>query len=249
MARTKYPTISLEKLSDMSPQEIGAQDSKLLFHTYQKLRDTALKRLKRLEKAGYSDTNVYREYRDDISVKPSTMTDEEIKKGLIELRAFLSNEQTKVSWQKNNKENKEKMREIVFNKKWLDTLSDAELELFGDFMDTLRANSAYFLDYDDKALNELWSLYKQNPNVTDFKNDPIMRKAYEKFTAREDTVLLSKPVRNSARKTQSTRDSEQRRLRTIFKRKRAKVIYNKNKDGFTVNKKRGKVKIKDRKGK
>lgn len=244
MARTKYPTISLEKLSDMSPQEIGAQDSKLLFHTYQKLRDTALKRLKRLEKAGYSDTNAYREYRDDISVKPSTMTDEEIKRGLIELRAFLSNEQTKVSWQKNNKENKEKMREIVFNKKWLDTLSDAELELFGDFMDTLRANSAYFLDYDDKALNELWSLYKQNPNVTDFKNDPIMRKAYEKFTAREDTVLLSKPVRNSARKTQSTRDSEQRRLRTIFKRKRAKVIYNKNKDGFTVNKKRGKVKIK-----
>ena len=218
MARTKYPTISLEKLSDMSPQEIGAQDSKLLFRTYQKLRDTALKRLKRLEKAGYSDTNAYREYRDDISVKPSTMTDEEIKKGLIELRAFLSNEQTKVSWQKKNKENKEKMREIVFNKKWLDTLSDAELELFGDFMDTLRANSAYFLDYDDKALNELWSLYKQNPNVTDFKNDPIMRKAYEKFTAREDTVLLSKPVRNSARKTQSTRDSEQRRLRTIFKK-------------------------------
>jgi len=244
MARTKYPTISLEKLSDMSPQEIGAQDSKLLFHTYQKLRDTAIKRLKRLEKAGYSDTNVYREYRDDIAVKPSTMTDEEIKKGLIELRAFLSNEQTKVSWQKQNKENKAKMREIVFNKKWLDTLSDVELELFGDFMDTLRANSAYFLDYDDKALNELWSIYKQNPNVTDFANHPAFKDAYAKFTTREDTVFLSKPIRNSARKTVSTMDSEQRRLRTIFKRKRDKIIYNKNKDGFSLNRRKLKGKIK-----
>lgn len=244
MARTKHPTISLEKLSNMSPQEIGAQDSKLLFHTYQKLRDTALKRLKRLEKAGYADTNVYREYRDDIAVKPSTMTSEEIKKGLIELRAFLSNEQTKVSWQKQNKENKEKMREIVFDKKWLDTLSDAELELFGDFMDTLRANSSYFLDYDDRALNELWSIYKQNPNVTDFKNNQIYKEAFKRFTGREDTVLLSKPIRKSARKTESTIDSEQRRLRTIFKRKRAGVIYNKNKSGFNANRKKGKIKIK-----
>lgn len=220
MARTKYPTISLEKLSDMSPQEIGAQDSKLLFHTYQKLRDTAIKRLKRLEKAGYSDTNVYREYRDDISVKPSTMTDEEIKKGLIELRAFLSNEQTKVSWQKQNMENKEKMREIVFNKKWLDTLSDTELELFGDFMDTIRANSAYFLDYDDTALNELWSIYKQNPDITDLKNDPLSKEAYARFIEREGTVLLSKPTRKSAQKPKSTIDSEKRRVKNIANRRK-----------------------------
>lgn len=222
MAKIKYPTISLEKLSEMSPQEIGAQDSKLLFHTYQKLRDTALKRLKRLEKAGYSDTNVYREYRDDISVKPSTMSSEEIKKGLIELRAFLSNEQTKVSWQKKNEENKEKVQEIVFNKKWLDTLSDKELALFGDFMDTLRANSSYFIDYDDTALNELWSLYKQNPTVTDFQTDPIFKDAYKRFYERESTVLLTKPTRKSARKSQSTIDSEKRRLKTVANRKKKK---------------------------
>lgn len=222
MARTKYPTISLEKLSDMSPQEIGKQDSKLLFHTYQKLRDTALKRLKRLEKAGYSDTNAYREYRDDISVKPSTMTDEEIKKGLIELRAFLSNEQTKVSWQKQNKKNKEKMREIVFDKNWINSLSDIELELFGDFMDTLRASSSYFLVYDDTALNELWSIYKQNPDITDLKNDPISKEAYARFVEREGTVLLTKPTRNTARKSKSTIDSEQRRMQTIFNRRKGK---------------------------
>ena len=220
MARTKYPTLSLEKLTEMSPQEIGAQDSKLLFHTYQKLRDTALKRLKRLEKAGYSDTNVYREYRDDISVKPSTMTNEEIKKGLIELRAFLSNEQTKVSWQKKNKENKGKIQEIVFNKKWIDTLSEKELALFGDFMDTLRANSSYFIDYDDTALNELWSLYKQNPTVTDFQNDPIFKDAYKRFHERESTVLLTKPIRNTARKSQSTIDAEKRRLKTVANRRK-----------------------------
>lgn len=220
MARTKYPTISLEKLSDMSPQEIGTQDSKLLFHTYQRLRDTAIKRLKRLEKAGYSDTNVYREYRDDIAVKPSTMTDEEIKKGLIELRAFLSNEQTKVSWQKQNKENKAKMREIVFDKNWINSLSDVELELFGDFMDTLRASSSYFLVYDDTALNELWCIYKQNPDITDLKNDPISKDAYARFVEREGTVLLSKPTRKSARKPKSTIDSERRRVKNIANRKK-----------------------------
>lgn len=222
MARTKFPTLSLEELSNMSPQEIGAQDSKLLFHTYQRLRDTAMKRLKRLEKAGYSDTNVYREYREDIAVKPSTMTSEEIKKGLIELRAFLSNEQTKVSWQKQNKKNTEELEKIVFNKEWIDKLEPEQLELFGDFMDTIRANSSFFLDYDDTALNELWSLYKQNPNVTDLKNDPMFKKAFEKFLNNENTTLLIKPTRNTARKTSSTIGSEKRRLNKITKRKKKK---------------------------
>lgn len=222
MARIKYPTLSLEELSNMSPQEIGAQDSKLLFHTYQRLRDTALKRLKRLEKAGYSDTNVYREYREDIAVKPSTMSSGEIKKGLIELRAFLSNEQTKVSWQKQNKKNTEELEKIVFNKEWIDKLESEQLELFGDFMDTIRANSSFFLDYDDTALNELWSLYKQNPNVTDFKNDPIFKKAFEKFLNNENTTLLIKPTRNTSRKTESTIGSEKRRLKKITNRKKKK---------------------------
>lgn len=222
MARTKFPTLSLEELSNLSPQQIGKQDSKLLFHTYQRLRDTALKRLKRLEKAGYSDTNVYREYREDIAVKPSTMTSEEIKKGLIELRAFLSNEQTKVSWQKKNKKDKEELQKIIFNKEWIDKLEPQELELFGDFMDTIRANSSFFLVYDDTALNELWGLYKQNPNVTDFKNDPTFKKAFEKFLNQEGTTLLINPRRNTARKTKSTIGSEKRRLKTIIKRKKKK---------------------------
>ncbi len=222
MARIKYPTLSLEELSNMSPQQIGTQDSKLLFHTYQRLRDTAMKRLKRLEKAGYSDTNVYREYREDIAVKPSTMTGEEIKKGLIELRAFLSNEQTKVSWQKQNKKNTEEVEKIIFNKEWIDKLEPEQLELFGDFMDTIRANSSFFLDYDDTALNELWSLYKQNPNVTDFKNDPMFKKAFEKFLNNENTTLLIKPTRSTARKTNSTIGSEKRRLNKITKRKKKK---------------------------
>lgn len=222
MARTKFPTLSLEELSNLSPQQIGKQDSKLLFHTYQRLRDTALKRLKRLEKAGFADTNVYREYREDIAVKPSTMTSEEIKKGLIELRAFLSNEQTKVSWQKKNKQDKQEFAKIVFNKEWIDKLEPQELELFGDFMDTVRANSSFFLVYDDTALNELWSLYKQNPNVTDFKNDPIFKKAFEKFLNQEGTTLLINPRNNTARKTKSTIGSEKRRLKKIIKRKKKK---------------------------
>lgn len=222
MARIKYPTLSLEELSNMSPQQIGTQDSKLLFHTYQRLRDTAMKRLKRLEKAGYSDTNVYREYREDIAVKPSTMTGEEIKKGLIELRAFLSNEQTKVSWQKQNKKNTEEVEKIIFNKEWIDKLEPEQLDLFGDFMDTIRANSSFFLDYDDTALNELWSLYKQNPNVTDLKNDPIFAEAFEKFLSNENTTLLIKPTRNTARKKESTISSEQRRLNKITERKKKK---------------------------
>lgn len=222
MAKIKYPTLSLEELSNMSPQQIGAQDSKLLFHTYQRLRDTAMKRLKRLEKAGYSDTNVYREYREDIAVKPSTMTGEEIKKGLIELRAFLSNEQTKVSWQKKNKKDTEEIEKIIFNKDWIDKLEPKQKELFGDFMDTIRANSSFFLDYDDTALNELWSLYKQNPNVTDLKNDPMFKKAFEKFLNNENTTLLIKPTRNTSRKTEATIGSEKRRLKKIINRKKDK---------------------------
>ena len=213
--RKKFKTLTEEQVSNLAPQELSRYDDSVLFHTYQKMRDKALKRLQRLKKAGFAERNTYREYKDTVSVKPSTMTENEIKQGIIELRAFFTNPLTTVRGQKKADKNAQAEQEIIFGKEWIENLSDEQLALYGDFMDTLRANSSYFLVYDDTALNEMWSIYKNNPDITDFANDPLMKDAYSRFLERDTTITLT-----STRKDTNKKKSEKRRLNKIKKRKK-----------------------------
>lgn len=214
--RKKFKTLTEEQLTNLTPQELSKYDKSILFHTYQKMRDKALKRLQRLKEAGFAERNTYKEYKDTVSIKPSTMTANDIKQGIIELRAFFANPLTTVRGQKKADKNAQAEQEIIFGKEWIDKLSDEQLVLYGDFMDTLRANSSYFLVYDDTALNEMWNIYKENPDITDFANDPLMKDAYNKFLNRNTTIKI-----NTARKDTSKKKSEKRRLNKIIKRKRS----------------------------
>lgn len=214
-SRKKFKTLTEEQVTNLTPQNLSKYGESVLFHTYQKMRDKALKRLQRLKEAGFAERNTYKEYKDTVSIKPSTMTANDIKQGIIELRAFFSNPLTTVRGQKKADKNAQAEQEIIFGKEWIENLSDEQLAIYGDFMDTLRANSSYFLVYDDTALNEMWNVYKENPDITDFANDPLMKDAYNRFLERDTTITLT-----STRKDTNKKKSEKRRLNKIKKRKK-----------------------------
>lgn len=213
-ARKKPKTLTDKQITKLTPQQIGKYSSEVLFHTYQKMRDKALKRLSRLQQAGYSERQTYQQNYEDIARKPSTMSESEIKQGIIELRAFFTNPLSTVRGQKKADAVQKAQQEVIFKKDWIESLSDEDLELYGDFMDTLRTTSSFYLVYDDNALNELWSIYRMSPNITNFQDDPLTANAYQRFLDRQTTVPL-----HSTKKSTETKTSESERMKTIKKRK------------------------------
>lgn len=214
-ARKKPKILTDKQITKLTPQQIGKYSTEVLFHTYQKMRDKALKRLSRLQQTGYSERQTYQQNYEDIARKPSTMSESEIKQGIIELRAFFSNPLSTVRGQKKADAMQKAQQEVIFKKDWIESLSDEDLELYGDFMDTLRSTSSFYLVYDDTALNEMWSIYRMNPNITNFQDDPLTANAYQRFLERQTTVPL-----HSTKKSTETKTSESERLKTIKKRKR-----------------------------
>lgn len=214
-ARKKPKTLTDKQVTKLTPQQIGKYSTEVLFHTYQKMRDKALKRLSRLQQANYSERQTYQQNYEDIARKPSTMSESEIKQGIIELRAFFTNPLSTVRGQKKADAIQKAQQEVIFKKDWIESLSDEDLELYGDFMDTLRSTSSFYLVYDDTALNELWSIYHMNPNITNFQDDPLTANAYQRFLDRQTTVPL-----HSTKKSTETKTSESERMKTIKKRKR-----------------------------
>lgn len=223
MSKKKYPTIPLEELQGMSPQEMGNKSADLLRHTYQRLRETALKRIQRLKMAGFTHRDTYKEYKGEFLEKSSFLDDVGIKEGLLKLRTFLGIPESTVRGQKaadkRVKENAE-----MFTKNWIETLTDEQLELFGDFMDTLRATSSCYVYYNEESLQELWNLYKENRDIQNFDSSEITHDAWERFITSEDIVIGRSPryKKEKVRKSGSTINSEIRRLAKINNRKQKK---------------------------
>ena len=224
MAKKKYQTISLEKLQEMSPQEIGAQDSKLLFHTYQRYREVANKRLKALANAGFRNRQTYKNYREMFAEKPSTLTDTEIKEQLLKVRVFLDMDESSVKKQKAiDKKIKESAKLTFGSKEWQQVQDDIDLERFGDFMDTMRATSSYYLLYESDDLEELWNIYKEHPDIENFADNPLTQDAWNKFISSENTKQAKRArYKTRARKDSNTINSDIKRLARIRERKRDK---------------------------
>lgn len=223
MSKKKHPTIPLEELQGMSPQEMGNKPADLLRHTYQRLRETALKRIQRLKMAGFTHSDTYKEYKEEFLEKSSFLDDIGIKEGLLKLRTFLGIPESTVRGQKaadkRVKENAE-----MFTKNWIETLTDEQLELFGDFMDTLRATSSYYIQYNEESLQELWNLYQENRDIENFDTDDTTHDAWERFITSKDIAIGRSPryKGKKGRKSGNTIDADIRRLAKIHERKQKK---------------------------
>lgn len=223
MSKKKYPTIPLEELQGMTPQEMGNKPTDLLRHTYQRLRETALKRIQRLKMAGFTHRDTYKEYKGEFLERSSFLDDTGIKEGLLKIRTFLGIPESTVRGQKaadkRVKENAE-----MFTKNWIETLTDEQLELFGDFMDTLRATSSYYVYYSEESLQELWNLYQENRDIQNFDSSEITHDAWERFITSEGFLIGRSPKykKEKVRKSGNTINSEIRRLAKINERKQKK---------------------------
>ena len=96
----KVQPIPLETLQKRTPKQLSRFSNARLRRTYQKLRSTALKRLKRLEEYGYTDQSIYKEYQFAFDNPSRDMDDVDIKEKLLEIRKFLGNPESTVRGQK-----------------------------------------------------------------------------------------------------------------------------------------------------
>lgn len=106
--------ISLEDLQKKTPKQLNQYSPERLRKTYQKLRATANKRLERLNKAGFFTENIYKEYEFEFINPARDLTDGEIKEKLLQLRKFLSTEESTVRGQKKREKAEKDFAEQLF---------------------------------------------------------------------------------------------------------------------------------------
>lgn len=112
-SKKQVKPIPLKDLQKKTPKQLNQYKPERLRKTYQQLRATAKKRLDRLEKAGFTDENIYKQYRFAFENPSRDLTDSEIKQKILELRKFLSTKESTVRGQKQKQKALEDMANFV----------------------------------------------------------------------------------------------------------------------------------------
>lgn len=107
--------IPLKDLQKKTPKQLNQYKPERLRKTYQHLRAVANKRLKRLDEAGFFDQNIYKEYEFEFINPARDLDDVGIKEKLLQLRKFLSTEESTVRGQKKRQKAEEDFAEQLFN--------------------------------------------------------------------------------------------------------------------------------------
>lgn len=109
----KIKEIPLKDIQKKTPKQLNRYSPERLRKTYQKLRSTALKRLQRLEKAGFSGEDIYKKYEFEFTNPARDLTDAEIKEKILQVRKFLSTEESTVRGQKKKQKALETFADLV----------------------------------------------------------------------------------------------------------------------------------------
>ena len=153
--------IPLKDLQKKTPKQLNQYKPERLRKTYQHLRAVANKRLKRLDEAGFFDQNIYKEYEFEFINPARDLTDTDIKEKLLQVRKFLSTEDSTVRGQKKRQKAEEDFAEQIFNAlhedheqddKYQDTNVDQDQDETYHFKDIKRENvnsRADFIDITD----------------------------------------------------------------------------------------------------
>ena len=109
----KIKEIPLKDIQKKTPKQLNRYSPERLRKTYQKLRSTALKRLQRLEKAGFAGEDIYRNYEFEFTNPARDLTDTEIKEKILQVRKFLSTEESTVRGQKKKQKALENFADLI----------------------------------------------------------------------------------------------------------------------------------------
>lgn len=127
---------------------------------YSRLRAIAVKRLSRLNKAGFGKSSAYK-YNASNTKKLSELTDRQVPLALSQLARFIDNPLSTVTGQKDLRTQKiAKLRSYDYD------VTEENFQNFTDFMELL-SEQATDLEYDSEATVELWEAtrYKVDPTA------------------------------------------------------------------------------------
>lgn len=175
--RSSIKPIPLKDLQKKTPKQLNQYKPERLRKTYQHLRAVANKRLKRLDEAGFFDQNIYKEYEFEFINPARDLDDVGIKEKLLQVRKFLSTEESTVRGQKKREKAEKELAEQLFNALYgdqdeqgdtiypfIDTKTDQEDETY-HFKDTNRENvngRADFIDITDPKQVKIFTEFVSN---------------------------------------------------------------------------------------
>lgn len=175
---------------------------------YSRLRDIAQKRLKRLEEAGFSETEVYKKNISHYPTLKEIKTKSELAQRLSDLSRFIKSSQTTVQ---GIKERRQKVLESL-SEHGYGFVNESNLNEFGDFMESYRANMLD-MEYDSGDAAELYSVsIKHKIDPEDLKKD---------FEYYLDNLEELKKLRRSKKRTGSAKELK-KALDKKIKEKRTK---------------------------
>ena len=175
---------------------------------YSRLRDIAQKRLKRLEEAGFSETEVYKKNISHYPTLKEIKTKSELAQRLSDLSRFIKSSQSTVQ---GIKERRQKVLESL-SEHGYGFVNESNLNEFGDFMESYRANMLD-MEYDSGDAAELYSVsIKHKIDPEDLKKD---------FEYYLDNLEELKKLRRSKKRTGSAKELK-KALDEKIKEKRTK---------------------------
>ena len=177
MAKRKLATLKYAWY-EYTPEALqsGSLSEKEIRDEYRRLRNIANKRIKRLERAGYTGTQAY--LRNAGAYKsPSSYTMAELQYKLYQISKFVSAKSSTVSGMRLiEKQTLEKLHEK-------DLAGIKNLQEFGDFMDWARAKYKYS-EFDSERAAEVYNESKRRKiDIKEIKKDyELFRDNYQKIT-------------------------------------------------------------------
>ena len=177
MAKRKLATLKYAWY-EYTPEALqsGSLSEKEIRDEYRRLRNIANKRIKRLERAGYTGTQAY--LRNAGAYKsPSSYTMAELQYKLYQISKFVSAKSSTVSGMRLiEKQTLEKLHEK-------DLAGIKNLQEFGDFMDWARAKYKYS-EFDSERAAEVYNESKRRKiDIEEIKKDyELFRDNYQKIT-------------------------------------------------------------------
>jgi hypothetical protein len=171
--------------------EAGGSLEREVRKEYTRLRDISQKRLKRLAKVGYTETDVYKKNVSHYPKLKDIKTKSELAQRLSDLSRFVASSQSTV---KGLKEREKKVLKTL-RKNGYRYLNESNLSDFGEFMEYYR-DAMYDLEYDSGDAADLYTVVEKN------KLDP--EKVKEDFDFWLENIEDAKKIRKAKRRTGKT---------------------------------------------
>lgn len=169
----EYP----EELYNLSVLKSNILSEKEMRKEYAHLRSVALKRVKRLDKSRFSDSDFLERYRNTFSKPASQISEDNLAYGLRDLYKFISSDLSTIRGQKRY----ESKRIKGLHESGYDFIDEHNLKDFGNFMEDWRQTNESLVYGSETAatLYDEFTRLKIDPNIIKKDWQKYMNKVYE----------------------------------------------------------------------